>query len=79
MLTIIRISYTPPSLQTAAKVFRVYYSKPIEDDSLDYLVDHTIIMYLMDPEFEFAQYFGQFMQAEEMAEGMAKTIAAYKK
>lgn len=43
----------------------------------DYLVDHTIIMYLMDPEFEFAQYFGQFMTAPEMAEGMEKTMREY--
>lgn len=60
-----------------AKVFRVYYSKPIEDESDDYLVDHTIIMYLMDPEFQFAQYFGQFMTAPEMAQGMAETIDKY--
>jgi len=68
---------TNAEVKAAAKVFRVYYSKPIEDESDDYLVDHTIIMYLMDPEFQFAQYFGQFMTAPEMAQGMAETMEKY--
>lgn len=80
--TCFRSSFSPflsmhNSHNPQAKVFRVYYSKPIEDESDDYLVDHTIIMYLMDPEFQFAQYFGQFMTAPEMAQGMAETMEKY--
>jgi len=74
---LVGLTGTNEQVKKAAKTFRVYYSKPIEDDSDDYLVDHTIIMYLMDPEWNFTQYYGQFMTAQEMADGMVKEVAQY--
>lgn len=43
---LIGLTGTHEQIKKAAKAFRVYYSKPIDDDSDDYLVDHTIIMCL---------------------------------
>jgi len=40
----IGLTGTDAQVRTLAKAYRIYYSKPIEDDSLDYLVDHTIVM-----------------------------------
>ena len=40
----IGLTGTDAQIRTLAKAYRIYYSKPIEDDSLDYLVDHTIVM-----------------------------------
>ncbi|KAF6001252.1 Cu-binding protein [Cyanidiococcus yangmingshanensis] len=50
----------------AAKAFRVYYMKTDESES-DYLVDHSIITYLMGPDGSLLDYFGKNVSAEEMA------------
>jgi protein SCO1/2 len=52
----------------------VYYSKPDVTESNDYLVDHTIIVYLLDTEGNFAAYYGQNTNADDMAKSIAKHI-----
>jgi cytochrome oxidase Cu insertion factor (SCO1/SenC/PrrC family) len=37
---------------------RVYFSKTGEQGARDYLVDHSIIHYLVDPEGEFVTFYG---------------------
>lgn len=42
-------------------------------------VDHTIIMYLLNPEGEFIDYYGQNKTDEEVAGGIAAHMRKYKK
>jgi protein SCO1/2 len=63
----------------AAKAYRVYFSKPtiIEKDE-NYIVDHSIFMYLMDPQGRFVDCFGMNTTAQEVADACEKYILQYK-
>ena len=62
--TITYLTGTPEQVLKASKAFRVYYSKANEsqNDDEDYLVDHSIVFYLLDPDGEFVDFFTQRMQ-----------------
>ncbi|KAG5501978.1 hypothetical protein JKF63_04249 [Porcisia hertigi] len=49
---------TQEEVEEAARQYRVYFAIPDEEamSDDDYLVDHSIIMYLMDPEGRFSDY-----------------------
>jgi protein SCO1/2 len=51
-------------LTAVAKAFRIYIST-VPADAEDYLVDHSICLYLMDTNGQILEYFGQHMTAEE--------------
>ncbi|KAH9552583.1 hypothetical protein CY35_09G074500 [Sphagnum magellanicum] len=60
-------------IQEVAREYRVYYMKT-EDEGNDYLVDHSIIMYLMDPNMDFVKFFGKNYDAKALAEGVSEEI-----
>jgi protein SCO1/2 len=54
------------AIKEACKAYRVYFSTPPgADPSGDYLVDHSIFFYLMDPDGKFVDAFGRSVNAEE--------------
>ncbi|KAL6003364.1 Protein SCO1 1, mitochondrial [Asimina triloba] len=58
-------------IRQVARAYRVYYMKTEEEES-DYLVDHSIVMYLMDPDMEFVKFFGKNYDVNTLAEGIIK-------
>jgi len=67
------------AVKSACKAYRVYFSTPPSaDPNGDYLVDHSIFFYLMDPEGRFVDAFGRASTAEEVTEKVLKYINQWK-
>lgn len=71
----------PPELvKRVTRLFRVYYNEGIRtsnaDGEEDYLVDHSIIHYLMGPNNEFVDFYGKNFTAEEITQKIVGKISA---
>ncbi|KAI7730509.1 hypothetical protein M8C21_028831 [Ambrosia artemisiifolia] len=75
---LIGLTGDPDEIKKAARAYRVYYMKTEEEGS-DYLVDHSIIMYLMDPNMDFVKFFGKNNDVDALSEGIINEIKQYKK
>ncbi|KAL9559381.1 hypothetical protein MBANPS3_000455 [Mucor bainieri] len=65
-------------IKRVAKLFRVYVSSPPDiSEGDDYLVDHSIFFYLMDPEGKFLDCYAQNSEAEGVSESFKKYYNAY--
>ncbi|CAK9139973.1 unnamed protein product [Ilex paraguariensis] len=76
--SLIGLTGAPEEIKKAARAYRVYYMKTEEEGS-DYLVDHSIVMYLMDPKMEFVKFFGKNNNVNTLSDGVIKEIKEYKK
>ncbi|XAR68799.1 hypothetical protein NMG60_11000169 [Bertholletia excelsa] len=75
--SLIGLTGTPDEIKKTARAFRVYYMKTEEEGS-DYLVDHSIVMYLMDPRMEYVKFFGKNNDVDSLSDGIIKEIKQYK-
>ncbi|XP_029294529.1 protein SCO1 homolog, mitochondrial [Cottoperca gobio] len=76
---LIGLTGTLPQIEQVSRAFRVYYSQGPKDEDDDYIVDHTIIMYLVGPDGEFVEYFGQNKRNVEITNSIAAYMRKYKK
>ncbi|KAF8783700.1 hypothetical protein HU200_000129 [Digitaria exilis] len=70
---LIGLTGTKDEIRQVARAYRVYYMKTEEEGS-DYLVDHSIVMYLMNPKMEFVKFYGKNYDTESLAHGIIKEI-----
>ncbi|CAD6269355.1 unnamed protein product [Miscanthus lutarioriparius] len=74
---LIGLTGTTDEVRQAARAYRVYYMKTEEDGS-DYLVDHSIVVYLMNPEMKFVKFYGKNYDTDSLADGIIKEIKDHK-
>ena len=66
---------SPEAIAAAAKAYRVAYSQVENKDSPgDYSVDHSALVYLMDPEGRYVTHFSYGLSADQMAEKLEKSL-----
>ena len=71
---ILALSGTPEKIAQAAKGYRVYYAIHPEAGG-DYSMDHSSVIYVMDPEGRFTASFTQENSPEEIAERLKKLLS----
>jgi hypothetical protein len=67
---------SPEMIKNFARKYRVYISKANEEEDGDYLVDHTIVLYLNAPDGEFLDFFSQGMHANDIVKKIEENAKA---
>eukprot|EP00795_Rhopilema_esculentum_P007151 gene7151-12807_t len=75
---LIGLTGSEAQVKAVTKAYRVYYSAGPMDEDKDYIVDHTIITYLVDPEGKFVEYFGQNKTIEEITSTIGTRMITHK-
>ncbi|CAD2220283.1 cytochrome c oxidase assembly factor [Angomonas deanei] len=70
---------TPKQVEDACKSYRIYYSIPSDDvvDTNDYLIDHSIAIFLFDPQGRFVDFFGNRYDEQEIAQKVEYYMQKY--
>jgi protein SCO1/2 len=71
---ILALTGSPEEIAQAAKGYRVYYAKHPEAGG-DYSMDHSSVIYVMDPEGRFTASFTHQSTPEEIADRLKKLLA----
>jgi cytochrome oxidase Cu insertion factor (SCO1/SenC/PrrC family) len=72
---LVGLTGTPEEIASVAKTYRVFFNK-VEDSGADtYLMDHSTIMYLMDPQGRFLKHFTYTTDATALAKALAEAIS----
>lgn len=66
---------TPDEIASVAKTYRVFFSRVENSGSDTYLVDHSTVMYLMDPQGRFLKHFSYTTDAAALANALAEAIS----
>jgi protein SCO1/2 len=66
---------SPEAIAAAAKAYRITYTKAENKASpSDYSVDHSALVYLMDPQGKYLSHFAYGTSAEDMAEKLSRFL-----
>ncbi|KIJ54650.1 hypothetical protein M422DRAFT_41895 [Sphaerobolus stellatus SS14] len=80
---LIALTGSYPAVKSMCKAYRVYFSSPPpkegETSNEDYLVDHSIYFYLMDPDGKFVQAYGKVNTAEDVTARLLEEIDSWGK
>ena len=73
---LVGLTGTPEEIAAVAKAYKVYYAKvPSKERPDDYTMDHTSIIYVIDPKGEFVTHFTPSTSADDMAAKLDKIVS----
>ncbi|XP_030641499.1 protein SCO2 homolog, mitochondrial [Chanos chanos] len=76
---LIGLTGTPEEVKEAGTTYRVYASAGPKDDDGDYIVDHTILIYLISPDGLFLDYYNRMKNDEQIVESVRNHMKTYVK
>lgn len=76
---LIGLTGTSEEVQEAGRTYRVYASAGPKDGDGDYIVDHTILIYLINPDGLFLDYYNRMKDATQIAESIRNHMKKYVK
>eukprot|EP00397_Hematodinium_sp_SG-2012_P056914 GEMP01070698.1.p1 GENE.GEMP01070698.1~~GEMP01070698.1.p1 ORF type:complete len:211 (-),score=39.61 GEMP01070698.1:522-1154(-) len=71
---LVGLTGTTDQVKKVTRSYRVYFNEGLRHDGEDYLVDHSIIHYLLNPKGKFLDFYGKNLTADEMTKKMEATI-----
>ncbi|XP_028250474.1 protein SCO2 homolog, mitochondrial [Parambassis ranga] len=74
---LIGLTGTPQAVKDAGQDYRVYASAGPKDEDGDYIVDHTILIYLISPDGLFLDYYNRTKSQEQITESVRNHIRSY--
>jgi cytochrome oxidase Cu insertion factor (SCO1/SenC/PrrC family) len=73
---LVGLTGTPEEIAAVAKAYKVYYAKvPSKERPDDYTMDHTSIIYVMDPKGEFVTHFTPSTSVDDLAAKLYKIVS----
>ncbi|KXS17771.1 SCO1-SenC-domain-containing protein [Gonapodya prolifera JEL478] len=78
---LVGLTGTYEQVKATARAYRLYFSAPpraLDDDETDYLVDHSIFFYLVNPDGQYARHYGKIDSKERIVEDIVKQARDFK-
>ena len=72
--SIIGLTGSPQQVAAAAKAYKVYYKKAEQVDENNYMMDHSTLIFLMDPDGKFIEAFQEDVDPKLLVQGIEKAI-----
>ncbi|XP_074182775.1 protein SCO2 homolog, mitochondrial isoform X3 [Rhinolophus sinicus] len=69
---------SPEQVAQVSRSYRVYYSAGPKDEDQDYIVDHSVAIYLLSPDGLFTDYYGRAQSAEQVVASVRRHMAAFR-